>query len=187
MAIVFGIFWQEKQTWKECLQYFSNLPGRLPCNTLDNALIHIHIDNHDENTVAWMNIKHPYSTKVNFHWKKKRYARWKQASFPPAKWTSTRSGLKSEISLQIQTSDPSNHVSWVKKHWKTALYFHDGEYQDVLFNLFSALSLCGGLEQLINPVYCVVWNCETWWACLWQPSKFSMDKLSAIYIILFII
>ena len=70
MAIVFGIFWQEKQTWKECLQYFSNLPGRLPCNTLDNALIHIHIDNHDENTVAWMNIKHPYSTKVDFHWKK---------------------------------------------------------------------------------------------------------------------
>ena len=45
---------------------------------------------------------------------KKRYARWKQASFPPAKWISTRSGLKSEISLQIQTSDPSDHVSWVK-------------------------------------------------------------------------
>ena len=172
MAIVFGIFWQEKQTSKEYLQYYSDIS----CNTLDNALIHIFtltIMIKTQSSEWTLNIN---SAKVDLHWKK-RYARWKQASFPPAKWTSTRSGLKSEISLQIQTSDPSNHVSWVKKHWQTALYFHDGEYQDVLFNLFSALSLCGGLEQLINPVYCVVWNCETWWGCLWQPTNFSMNKL----------
>ena len=50
----------------------------------------------------------------------------------------------------------------------------------VIIVLFGCFQLCVGAEglgQLINPLYCVVWNCETWWGCLWQPTNFSMNKL----------
>ena len=67
MTIVFGFFWQEKQTSKEYLQYYSDLS----CNTLNNALIQIFtltIMIKTQSPEWTLNI---HSTKVHLHWRKK--------------------------------------------------------------------------------------------------------------------